>query len=145
MRTSARGLSAVASAALLALIAAPTAQAAPQQQYAPAATLNCPSDGYVTSWDVCTSLSNGTLMLDRNSGGGTYVTVQYEKDAGGTITAELGYQRSGVLHWGGYQSMSAGSIYESDFSPSSSCNSDIGEMYVSSTGSTYQTPPTTAC
>jgi hypothetical protein len=144
IRSSTRAATAVAVAALLPVLVAPTAHAASEKIATPAMVTSCPNDGYIDGADVCTTLSNGILLLQRGSGG-TYVNVEYNKSGGSTIRATLGYLRSGALHWGTTEYMSAGNVYDYSWSPSASCNPDTGEMYVSTTGSTYQTPPTTVC
>ncbi|MFI5875997.1 hypothetical protein ACIBAH_26805 [Streptomyces sp. NPDC051445] len=101
----------------------------------------CDSAGYtVTSepMERCTSLSNGILAVKQASGG--VVSTEYYKSGGSTISAQLGYSRSGTSHYASAVSIAVGATKRQTWSLSASayCTSTIGLLKYS--GGTYQTP-----
>jgi hypothetical protein len=122
--------------------------AVPAQANAATATLtasdinSCPSDGYIDAWDRCTTLSNGILLINNGS---TLAHVEYDKDGGSSIYAKLGYESAGTNHWASYQTMTAGGVYDYDFSFSSNCYTREGLLYDSGSGSLFQTPSADSC
>ncbi|EDY54340.1 conserved hypothetical protein [Streptomyces sviceus ATCC 29083] len=128
-----RSVAVVASAALIPLFGATSAHAV---------DTSCPSNGYITNWDVCTKLSNGTLYLHETSKG-TYVDVEYGKASGSSVSCKLGYLRSGTNHWSPTVTCSTSYQQNYQWSPSATCNPDVGLLY--SGGTTFQTPPTKNC
>lgn len=62
---------------------------------------SCPRDGYITRGDRCTSLSNGVLSVQTVSAG-NYVAVNYYRSSGGSLSAKLGYERSGSTTYSSY-------------------------------------------
>jgi hypothetical protein len=105
---------------------------------------SCPSDGYVTSGDRCTSLSNGVLSVHTVSAG-NYITVTYYRSSGGSLSAKLGYERSGSSIYSSYINMStAPQYYERSWSVSASCAVVYGKLATSG-GSLYVTPAADPC
>lgn len=104
----------------------------------------CDSSGYTVinqPTERCTSLSNGILGVHQASDGGvTVVSAEYYKSGGSTISAKLGYSRSGVAHYAGAVSISVGQTKRSTWSLGASayCSSMIGLLSYS--GGAYQTP-----
>ncbi|MFJ8982595.1 hypothetical protein [Streptomyces sp. NPDC102282] len=104
---------------------------------------SCPSDGYITKYDRCTKLSNGVLMVGLADGGGT-IETGYNKTGGSTVSAKLGYLRTGTNHWGASTSMAADRTYYKLWSGvGSACSGTNGLLY--SGGTTYQTPAADFC
>ncbi|GGN43984.1 hypothetical protein GCM10012285_26120 [Streptomyces kronopolitis] len=121
---------------------ASAAEAKPGLAKASASSYSCPHDGYITNWDVCTSLGNGVLLMNSTSKG-TYMDVSYDKTAGGSVSCKVGYLRSGSNHWSGTKTCSTSLIASAHWSPSASCSPDVGLLLAG--GTTYQTPPTRKC
>ncbi|BCK71433.1 hypothetical protein Srufu_053860 [Streptomyces libani subsp. rufus] len=96
----------------------------------------------IASWDVCTEISNGVLLMN-STGKGTYIGVSYDKKSGGSVSCKVGYLRSGTNHWSSTKKCSTSLIASKQWSPSASCSPDVGLLH--SGGSTYQTPPTRKC
>ncbi|MER7984205.1 hypothetical protein ABTY53_01160 [Streptomyces noursei] len=140
-----RVATAIASIALLPLLTATTASAAESTAGAKNSVLSsfsCPNDGYITNWDVCTTLSNGSLLL-HETGNGSYIGVDYYKSAGANISCKLGYMRSGVVHWSGAKTCSTSVNATATWTPGASCNPDVGLLLAG--GGQFQTPPTRKC
>lgn len=110
-----------------------------QAQRTRCSSFDCPSDGYITNWDVCTTLGNGSLLLHETSNG-SYIGVDYYKSAGSNISCKLGYMRSGVVHWSGAKTCSTSVNATATWTPGASCNPDVGLLLAG--GGQYQTPPT---
>lgn len=69
----------------------------------------CDNSGYTSIGEPierCTSLSNGVLIVHQASNG--VVSTTYDKSGGSTISAQLGYSRSGTSHYTNAVSISAG-------------------------------------
>lgn len=101
----------------------------------------CDSAGYTSTnepMERCTSLTNGILAVKQASGG--VVGVEYYKSGGSTISAQLGYSRSGTSHYSSAVSIAVGQTKRSTWSLAASayCTSTIGLLKYS--GGTYQTP-----
>ncbi|GAA4043867.1 hypothetical protein GCM10022233_11430 [Streptomyces shaanxiensis] len=109
-----------------------------------AGATSCPSDGTITRWDRCTSLDNGVLSVSTTSAG-NYVDVNYYRTGGGSLSAKLGYERSGNSVYSGFINMSNTPFhYSRSWSPSASCAAFYGKL-VTSGGTTYITPPADPC
>ncbi|MFE5037682.1 hypothetical protein ACWDFR_30145 [Streptomyces sp. 900105755] len=134
MHARVRSVAVVAAVALMPVVGVAT--------NAHATDTSCPSNGYITNWDVCTKLTNGTLYLHETSDH-TYIDVEYGKVSGSSISCKLGYLRSGTNHWGPTTTCSTSYQQNYQWSVSATCNADVGLLYASST--TYQTPPTKGC
>ncbi|MGW5128977.1 hypothetical protein ACWEQ7_34045 [Streptomyces sp. NPDC004069] len=85
MRNSIRAGAVTTVAAMLPLFGASSAFAAEAGAESPAVSYSCPSNGYVTNWDVCSKLDNGHLQLDETSNG-NYISVWYHKTGGTSFT-----------------------------------------------------------
>ncbi|WP_330289809.1 hypothetical protein [Streptomyces sp. NBC_00576] len=101
----------------------------------------CDSSGYSETsepMERCTSLSNGLLGIHQASNG--VVGVEYTKSGGSTISAKLGYSRSGTNHYASAVSIAVGQTKRSTWSLGASayCSNMIGLLSYS--GGTYQTP-----
>ncbi|MGC8923524.1 hypothetical protein [Streptomyces griseoaurantiacus] len=101
----------------------------------------CDSSGYSSTnqpMERCTSLSNGILTVHQSSSGN--VGTSYYKSGGSTISAKLGYSRSGTSHYASAVSISQGSTKSHTWSLGASayCSSIYGLLSYS--GGTYQTP-----
>ncbi|MFJ1562566.1 hypothetical protein [Streptomyces mirabilis] len=113
------------------MVSAPTASA----------VTYCDSSGYTSTNEPverCTSLDNGILAIHQGSSG--VIGVSYYKSGGSTtISAKLGYSRSGTSHYASAVSISKGQTKTATWSLGASayCSNIIGLM---SAGSTYQTP-----
>jgi hypothetical protein len=123
-------LTALVIAAGSVMVSAPTASAAPY----------CDSSGYSETsepMERCTSLDNGILTIHQGSSG--VIGTSYYKRSGSTISAKLGYSRSGTSHYASAVSISSGQTKAKTWSLGASayCSNIIGLM---SAGSTYQTP-----
>ncbi|MET8831707.1 hypothetical protein ABZX40_38425 [Streptomyces sp. NPDC004610] len=110
---------------------------------APSASANsyCSSSGYTETGEPmerCTTLSNGILTVKQASSG--VVSTAYYKSGGSTISARLGYSRSGSSHYKPAVSIAVGATSRATWSLSASayCTSTIGLLSYS--GGTYQTP-----
>ncbi|MEU6406980.1 hypothetical protein [Streptomyces sp. NPDC046985] len=103
---------------------------------------SCPSSGHITDWDVCTTLSNGILLLSETQNE-DYVGVSYTKKAGSSVTGKLGYVRSGSTHLSPSLTFSAPNEREYDWNASASCASTTGELVVGS--DVYTTPSAPGC
>ncbi|MEV8626496.1 hypothetical protein [Streptomyces sp. NPDC051079] len=126
---------AAAAASLLGLGAGPA--------FASGAT-SCPSDGVLGGSARCSTLSNGVLSAYSTSAG-NYIKVNYYRSGGGALTAKLGYERSSVNNWWGFQNMNTVPFhYEQSAGISASCTPMIGKLYTSG-GTTYTTPPVDPC
>ncbi|MEU7088298.1 hypothetical protein [Streptomyces achromogenes] len=124
-------LLALAIAAGSVMFSAPIASAAPY----------CDSSGYTSinePMERCTSLSNGVLIVKQASSG--VVSTTYSKTGGSTISAQLGYSRSGTNHYASAVSISSGQTKSAKWSLSESayCTYTIGLLKYS--GGSYQTP-----
>ncbi len=109
-----------------------------------AGATSCPSDGRITQWDRCTSLSNGVLSV-RTQTSGNYVTVNYYRTGGSSLSARLGYERSGSSVYSGFINMTSAPFhYERSWNVSASCSAFYGKL-VTSGGTTYITPPADPC
>jgi hypothetical protein len=105
---------------------------------------SCPRDGYITRGDRCTSLSNGVLSVQTVSAG-NYVAVNYYRSSGGSLSAKLGYERSGSTTYSSYIDMSAAPRhYERSWSFSASCSAIYGKLLTSG-GTLYVTPAADPC
>ncbi|SED27182.1 hypothetical protein SAMN04490357_4344 [Streptomyces misionensis] len=112
------------------MISAPTASA----------ITYCDRSGYTATnepMERCTSLDNGILSVHQASNG--VVGTEYYKKSGSTISAKLGYSRSGTSHYASAVSIGSGQTKRVTWSLGASayCSNIIGLM---SAGSTYQTP-----
>ncbi|MFB8771465.1 hypothetical protein [Streptomyces broussonetiae] len=137
LRKAAQALAAVA--VMIASISLATATPA-----AAAGATSCPSDGYITRWDRCTSLSNGVLSL-RTVSAGNYITVNYYRSSGSSLSAKLGYERSGSSVYSSYINMSTTPFhYERSWSVSASCAVVYGKLLTSG-GTLYVTPAADPC
>jgi hypothetical protein len=101
----------------------------------------CDSSGYTETnepMERCTSLSNGKLFVKQSSSG--VVSTTYSKTGGSTISAQLGYSRSGTSHYASAVSISSGQTKSAKWSLSASayCTNTIGLLKYS--GGSYQTP-----
>ncbi|MFB7309929.1 hypothetical protein [Streptomyces sp. NPDC056192] len=141
MRNSIATIAAVSALALVPLLGG-AATATAESSGEVGVLSDCPSDGYITRWDRCTTLSNGIIIVNTDTNG-DYIKTQYHKTGGSTVTAKLGYLRSGTNHWATSRSMSAGMWYENSWSVSASCSVVNGLLY--SGGTTYQTPAADPC
>lgn len=102
----------------------------------------CDSSGYTVTnepMERCTSLSNGILAVKQSSSG--VVSSEYYKSGGSTISAQLGYSRSGTSHYASAVSIAVDTTKRQTWSLSASayCTNTIGLLKYS--GGTYQTPP----
>ncbi|MFF7441110.1 hypothetical protein [Streptomyces sp. NPDC008122] len=105
---------------------------------------SCPSDGWITRWDRCSTLSNGVLSVSTNTTG-TSVGVAYWRSSGGALTAKLGYERNSTNYWFPYRNMSTVPLlYQEQASITASCGAIIGKLYTSG-GATYTTPAADPC
>jgi hypothetical protein len=122
--------------ASVSLVAAPSASAA--------GPTTCPSDGYITKGDRCTTLSNGVLSV-RTVSAGNYAAVNYYRKDGGSLSAKLGYERSGSTTYSSYINMSTTPFhYERSWSYSASCAVVYGKLLTSG-GTLYITPAADPC
>ncbi|MGW3958119.1 hypothetical protein ACWEKM_46390 [Streptomyces sp. NPDC004752] len=101
----------------------------------------CDDSGYTSIGEPierCTSLSNGVLVVHQASNG--VVGTTYGKTGGSTISANLGYSRSGTAHYADAVSIGAGQEKRKTWSLGASayCSSIIGLLKYS--GGQYQTP-----
>jgi hypothetical protein len=101
----------------------------------------CDSSGYTATGEPmerCTSLSNGILAVKQSSSG--VVSTEYYKSGGSTISAQLGYSRSGTNHYASAVSIASGTTKRQTWSLSASayCTNTIGLLKYS--GGSYQTP-----
>ncbi|WP_259472063.1 hypothetical protein [Streptomyces shenzhenensis] len=101
----------------------------------------CDNTGYTSISEPierCTTLSNGVLVVHQASNG--VVSTGYDKTGGSTISAQLGYSRSGTAHYANAVSISAGQKKSQTWSLGASayCSSIIGLLKYS--GGSYQTP-----
>ncbi|MEV6699264.1 hypothetical protein AB0M68_19120 [Streptomyces sp. NPDC051453] len=101
----------------------------------------CDSSGYTSIGEPterCTSLSNGILAVHQGSSG--VVGTSYYKSGGSTISAKLGYSRSGTSHYASSVSIGSGQTKSATWSLGSGayCSSITGLLSYS--GGTYQTP-----
>jgi hypothetical protein len=108
---------------------------------AASAVTYCDSSGHTVTGlptERCTSLSNGILAVSQNSNG--LVSTEYYKSGGSTISAKLGYSRSGTSHYGSAVSIAVGATKRATWSLGAStfCTSTVGLLSYS--GGTYQTP-----
>ncbi|MFE9629240.1 hypothetical protein [Streptomyces sp. NPDC006527] len=111
---------------------------------AAAGPTSCPSDGYITRGDRCTSLSNGVLYVGTVSAG-NWIHVNYYRSSGGSLSAKLGYERSGSSVYSSYINMSTTpSHYERTWSVSASCAVVYGKLLTSG-GTLYVTPAADPC
>lgn len=142
MHSLARNAVAIAAAGIIPLIAIPTqAQAATHEVVRPF-TFDCPSSGEITPGDMCSSLTNGELLINSGS---TEDHIEYDKDAGSSTSAKLGYELNGTNHYqSSYETMTAGGIYQWFPTFSSTCNSMRG-LLLTSAGDSYNTPPADPC
>ncbi|MEV5436512.1 hypothetical protein AB0K80_10815 [Streptomyces sp. NPDC052682] len=123
-------------AASVSLVAAPSASAA--------GATSCPRDGYITKGDRCTTLSNGVLSVGTVSAG-NWVSVNYYRKDGGSLSAKLGYERSGSTVYSSYINMSTAPMhYERSWSYSASCAVVYGKLLTSG-GTLYITPAADPC
>lgn len=137
MRKAARAIAAVAvtTASVSLLAATPAAAAGPT---------SCPSDGYISRGDRCTSISNGVLYIGTVSAG-NYAAVNYYRSEGGSLSAKLGYERSGSSIYSSYINMSdTPRHYERNWSFSASCSVIYGKLLTSG-GTLYVTPAADPC
>ncbi|WP_328884722.1 hypothetical protein [Streptomyces sp. NBC_00299] len=111
---------------------------------AAAGATSCPSDGYISRWDRCTTISNGVLSV-RTVSAGNYITVNYYRGSGGSLSAKLGYERSGNSTYSGYINMSNTPFhYERNWSVSANCSAVYGKLLTSG-GTLYVTPAADPC
>jgi len=101
----------------------------------------CDSSGYTATnepMERCTKLSNGILIVHQSFSG--VVSTTYAKTGGSTISAQLGYSRSGTSRYAGAVSIASGQTKSATWSLSASayCTSTIGLLTYS--GGSYQTP-----
>ncbi|MFI9617082.1 hypothetical protein ACIHCM_36410 [Streptomyces sp. NPDC052023] len=76
---------------------------------------------------------------------GNWARVNYYRESGGSLTAKLGYERSGTNVWSASINMSNTPFhYERSWSPSASCAVIYGKLLTSG-GTTYVTPPADPC
>ncbi|MFB7275441.1 hypothetical protein [Streptomyces sp. NPDC056244] len=137
MRISVSKVAIVAILALIPTLGGMSAASAGSEGEA-AVRLSCPSDGYITRGDRCTTLSNGVLQIGLGNGG-SYVDVQYDKNSGGAISAQLGYLRAGSTHYTATETITTSVIANSSWSGlANPCYPTNGLLY--SGGTTYQTP-----
>lgn len=137
LRKAARAIAAVA--VMIASISFATATPA-----AAAGATSCPSDGYISRGDRCTSLDNGVLSV-RTVSAGNYITVNYYRKSGGSLSAKLGYERSGSSTYSSYINMSTAPFhYERSWSVSASCSVVYGKLLTSG-GTLYVTPAADPC
>ncbi|MEU6884701.1 hypothetical protein ABZ918_05665 [Streptomyces viridosporus] len=124
-----------AAVATLGLNAVPASAAGPT---------SCPRDGEITRWDRCTALSNGVLSVHTVKDG-SHVRVNYYRTGGGSLTAKLGYERSGTSVFSANINMSTAPFhYERSWSTSTSCSAFYGKLLTSG-GTLYITPPADPC
>lgn len=108
-----------------------------------AAVTSCPSDGYISRGDRCTTLSNGYLSIHLANTGSS-VHVGYYRKSGGSLSGQLGYERGGSTVWSSSINMSSTPFhYDRTWSAGSSCSATYGKLYAG--GSTYVTPPAYNC
>ena len=105
------------------------------------ASTSCDSSGYTSTsepMERCTTLDNGVLVVHQSSSG--VVSTTYDKTGGSTISAQLGYSRSGTSHYAGAVSIGSGQKKSAKWSLSASayCTNTIGLLKYS--GGSYQTP-----
>jgi hypothetical protein len=134
-----RGIAVLASVALMPLFGATSAHAAGAIGNV---DTSCPSNGYITSGDVCTKLTNGTLYLHETSNE-NYIDIEYGKSGGSTVACTLGYQRNGKNIWAAATTCSTSYQQNHQWSVAASCLPDVGLLL--SSGTTYQTPPSKSC
>ncbi|MEU7697561.1 hypothetical protein [Streptomyces sp. NPDC039028] len=134
-RSTARAMAAVALVtASVSLAAAPSALAA--------GATSCPRDGYITMGDRCTTLTGGILSVSVSTG--NYTNVNYYRTSSGSLSAKLGYERSGVSGYSSYINMSTPMHYNKTFTFSQSCAAVYGKLLTSG-GSLYITPAADPC
>ncbi|SMF59208.1 hypothetical protein SAMN02745830_04676 [Streptomyces sp. Amel2xC10] len=76
---------------------------------------------------------------------GNYVAVNYYRSGGGSLTAKLGYERSGSSTYSSNINMSNAPFhYERSWSPSASCSAVYGKLLTSG-GTLYLTPAADPC
>ncbi|MGW9376885.1 hypothetical protein ACWHAO_02270 [Streptomyces albidoflavus] len=103
---------------------------------------SCPRDGDPGGGQRCTTIGNGVLTV---RGSSTYITVNYYRKSGGSLTARNGMERNGSNTWASYRNMNNTPFhYTNSFSLSSSCKSVIGKLNTSA-GDTYPTPAYPPC
>ncbi|MFG1812086.1 hypothetical protein [Streptomyces sp. NPDC049040] len=98
--------------------------------------------GHITNWDVCTTLSNGILLLSE-SDHGDFVAVSYTKKAGSAITGKLGWVRNGSAHVSTTLTFSTSLEQEYDWTATASCLPTTGEIVSGS--DTFTTPAAPGC
>jgi hypothetical protein len=104
----------------------------------------CPREGYITRGDRCTSLDNGVLSV-RTVSAGNYITVNYYRSSGGSLSAKLGYERSGRSIYSSSINMSTTPRhYSHEWSVSASCAVVYGKLLTSG-GTLYVTPAADPC
>ncbi|MGW8352341.1 hypothetical protein [Streptomyces wedmorensis] len=141
MRNTFRRSTARAMAAVAALTASVSLATAPSA-FASGAT-SCPRDGYITKGDRCTTLTGGILSV-RTSSPGSSVDVNYYRTSSGSLSAKLGYERSGSSVYSSYINMSTPMHYSKLFTYSSSCAVVYGKLLTSG-GTLYVTPAAAPC
>lgn len=135
-RSAARAITAVAvMTASVSLVAAPSASAA--------GATSCPRDGYITRADRCTTLSGGILSVSTSSPG-DHVNVNYYRTSSGSLSAKLGYERSGTSGYSAFINMSTPMHYNRSFTYSKSCAAVYGKLLTSG-GTLYVTPAADPC
>ncbi|MBW8705300.1 hypothetical protein MBT84_37440 [Streptomyces sp. MBT84] len=73
------------------------------------AAASCDSSGYTATnepMERCTRLDNGIPIVHQSSRG--VVSTTYSKTGGSTISAQLGYSRSGTSHYASAVSIASG-------------------------------------
>ncbi|MFF8597514.1 hypothetical protein ACF065_01095 [Streptomyces sp. NPDC015232] len=132
----------VAVAAAITLVPVLGAASTASAGTAGAQVTTCPSDGYITRGDRCTTLSNGYLSIHLGDGGKTILVV-YRKTGGSAITGKLGYLRSGNTHYKASQTITTSvEAYAQWAGVANPCYPTNGLLYTS--GTTYQTPAATS-
>ncbi|MFD5816528.1 hypothetical protein [Streptomyces sp. NPDC127038] len=138
MRKHLSGAVLVACVAALPLVGSTAASA---DTVTPQAT-SCPSSGRITDWDVCTTLTNGILLLSETSDGSS-ISVSYTKTGGSSVTGKLAYVRSDTVHSSPTLTFSTSKIQEYDWSVGASCASTTGELISGS--DVFTTPAAPGC
>ncbi|AJF70378.1 hypothetical protein [Streptomyces vietnamensis] len=135
--------SATRAVAAVAVMTASVSLAAAPSAFASGAT-SCPRDGYITPGDRCTTLSGGILSIQTSSPGSS-VYVNYYRTGSGSLSAKLGYERSGVSGYSSYINMSTTPFhYGKLFTYSNSCAVVYGKLLTSG-GALYVTPAADPC
>ncbi|WP_407548678.1 hypothetical protein QOM21_05940 [Streptomyces sp. Pv4-95] len=128
---------AVAGMTLAAIGVMPIAHAEGASGTTKALMASCPGDGHISRNYTCTTLGSGELYHQKYTN--NRASTWYKKTGGGSITARVGYNRSGSTAWSGWFSQSSGTTKTGSWSNVTYCAGTVGLLEVRGQ-QTYQTP-----